>query len=305
MIKRTRIFDLDLINDKNFDETISSILNFNKEYDESSGLLPLLFTPNVDDVVKLNEKQYADLSAILKRSYYILPDGQPVIWASKLLGKKLESRLPGSELFPLLWKAVIRENKRVMVVAPSPEVGELLKKEYPSLEYYVPPFFDVNNPDELKNVITGASEIFDKIKPEYVFIGIRFPKQNHIALGLIEHFKKSQSQSQSQSLNPEPRTQNPELRTQNPELRTQNPELRTQNSEPRTQNSEHRMPLFLLMGASYEFYLNLKKRAPKFWQKTGMEWFYRFTQEPGRLFRRYFVDDMQFFPIVWREFRKK
>jgi N-acetylglucosaminyldiphosphoundecaprenol N-acetyl-beta-D-mannosaminyltransferase len=59
------------------------------------------------------------------------------------------------------------------------------------------------------------------------------------------------------------------------------------------------------MGASYEFYLNLKKRAPKFWQKTGMEWFYRFTQEPGRLFRRYFVDDMQFFPIVWREFRKK
>ena len=88
MIKRTRIFDLDLINDKNFDETISSILNFNKEYDENSGLLPLLFTPNVDDVVKLNEKQYADLSAILKRSYYILPDGQPVIWASKLLGKK-------------------------------------------------------------------------------------------------------------------------------------------------------------------------------------------------------------------------
>ena len=275
MIKRTRIFDLDLINDINFDATISSILNFNKEYDENSGLLPLLFTPNVDDVVKLNEKQYAELSAILKRSYYILPDGQPVIWASKLLGKKLESRLPGSELFPLLWKAVIRENKRVMVVAPSPEVGELLKKEYPSIEYYVPPFFDVNNHDELKNVITGASEIFDKIKPDYVFIGIRFPKQNHIALGLIEHFKKSQSQSQ----------------TLNPELRTPNP--------------EHTMPLFLLMGASYEFYLNLKKRAPKFWQKTGMEWFYRFTQEPGRLFKRYFVDDLQFFPIVWREFKKK
>ena len=290
MIKRTRIFDLDLINDKNFDSTISSILNFNKEYDENSGLLPLLFTPNVDDVVKLNEKKYADLSAILKRSYYILPDGQPVIWASKLLGKKLESRLPGSELFPLLWKAVIRENKRVMVVAPSPEVGELLKKEYPSLEYYVPPFFDVNNPDELKNVITGASEIFDKIKPDYVFIGIRFPKQNHIALGLIDHYKKSKSQSQSQSANPEPRTQNL-------------PDADAVGRQ--AQNAEHQMPLFLLMGASYEFYLNLKKRAPKFWQKTGMEWFYRFTQEPGRLFKRYFVDDMKFFPIVWKEFKKK
>ncbi len=293
MIKRTRIFDLDLINDKNFDETISSILNFNKEYDENSNLLPLLFTPNVDDIVKLNEKKYEELSAILKRSYYILPDGQPVIWASKLLGKKLESRLPGSELFPLLWKAVIRENKRVMVVAPSPEVGELLKKEYPSLEYYVPPFFDVNNPSELKNVITGASEVFDKIKPDYVFIGIRFPKQNHIALGLIEHFKKSQLQS----LNSELRTQNPELK----HVVIDEGDL----LHVRTQNSEYRTPLFLLMGASYEFYLNLKKRAPKFWQKTGMEWFYRFTQEPGRLFKRYFVDDMQFFPIVWREFKKK
>ncbi|MFI5172268.1 MAG: WecB/TagA/CpsF family glycosyltransferase, partial [Chitinophagales bacterium] len=98
-----------------------------------------------------------------------------------------------------------------------------------------------------------------------VFIGIRFPKQNHIALGLIDHF----------------------------------------NNTSQTTTAGHAMPLFLLMGASYEFYLNLKKRAPRFWQKTGLEWFYRFTQEPGRLFKRYFVDDMQFFPIVWREMRKK
>jgi N-acetylglucosaminyldiphosphoundecaprenol N-acetyl-beta-D-mannosaminyltransferase len=32
-----------------------------------------------------------------------------------------------------------------------------------------------------------------------------------------------------------------------------------------------------------------------------MEWFYRFAQEPRRLFRRYFVDDLAFFGIVWRE----
>lgn len=260
MLNRTRLFDLDLINDSNFDATIDSILHFDKEFDPAGDKLPLLFTPNVDDIVKLNEKKYADLAAILKRSFYILPDGQPVIWSSKIMrGKQLQRRLPGSELFPLLWKEVIRNNKRVMVVAPSPEVGELLKKEYPSLEYYVPPFFDVYQPEALSAVISGAAEVFDKVRPELVFIGIRFPKQNHIALGLMEHAK----------------------------------------------NNNAPMPLFLLMGASYEFYLNLKKRAPQFWQKIGMEWFYRFTQEPGRLFRRYFIDDMNFFPIVWREFRRK
>ncbi len=64
------------------------------------------------------------------------------------------------------------------------------------------------------------------------------------------------------------------------------------------------MPLFLLMGASFEFYLGLKKRAPVIWQKAGLEWFYRFTQEPHRLFKRFFIDDLQFFPIVAREFLK-
>ena len=35
--------------------------------------------------------------------------------------------------------------------------------------------------------------------------------------------------------------------------------------------------------------------APKIWQKIGMEWLYRCMKEPKRLFKRYFVDDMQFF----------
>lgn len=59
-------FELDLINDINFDATIQSMVNFKHEFNPSGDKLPLLFTPNVDDVVKLNEKQYSDLAAILK-----------------------------------------------------------------------------------------------------------------------------------------------------------------------------------------------------------------------------------------------
>jgi len=260
MLQRTTLFGLDLINDKNFDATIASMLNFQQEFNGQSEKLPLLFTPNVDDIVKLTEKRYADLAVILKRSFYILPDGQYVVLSSKLLGKPLKKRLAGSDLFPLLWKELTKHNKRIMVIAPNEQVGELLKKEYGNMVYYVPPFFDEENKAEMEKVVEGCIPVFDAFKPEYVFLGIRFPKQNHIALGLIDHVKRSGSGS---------------------------------------------MPLFLLLGASYEFYLNLKKRAPKFWQQIGMEWFYRFTQEPKRLFKRFFIDDLMFIPIVLKErFRK-
>jgi len=53
--------------------------------------------------------------------------------------------------------------------------------------------------------------------------------------------------------------------------------------------------LFMALGATIDFEAGNIRRAPKFVQKIGMEWFYRFVKEPRRLFRRYFIDDMQFF----------
>lgn len=53
--------------------------------------------------------------------------------------------------------------------------------------------------------------------------------------------------------------------------------------------------LFMALGATIDFEAGSLKRAPLFWQKIGMEWLYRCLKEPKRLFRRYFIDDMQFF----------
>lgn len=59
--------------------------------------------------------------------------------------------------------------------------------------------------------------------------------------------------------------------------------------------------IFLFLGASYEFYFNMKKRAPKIYQKLGLEWVYRFMMEPKRLFKRYTVTNFKFIikSIVW------
>ncbi|MDT2362940.1 WecB/TagA/CpsF family glycosyltransferase [Enterococcus faecium] len=47
-------------------------------------------------------------------------------------------------------------------------------------------------------------------------------------------------------------------------------------------------------GGLFDYYAENVKRAPKWMQKIGLEWFYRFLQEPKRLFRRYFYGNMSF-----------
>ena len=60
-------------------------------------------------------------------------------------------------------------------------------------------------------------------------------------------------------------------------------------------NNLPHVKLFMALGATIDFEAGNKKRAPKLIRKLGLEWFYRFLNEPQRLFKRYFIDDIQFF----------
>lgn len=61
---------------------------------------------------------------------------------------------------------------------------------------------------------------------------------------------------------------------------------------------EYQVPVSITMGGCIDFIGADIKRAPKWMQKSGLEWFFRFAQEPKRLFKRYFVDDVKIFPLV-------
>lgn len=61
---------------------------------------------------------------------------------------------------------------------------------------------------------------------------------------------------------------------------------------------KHEMPkveIWMALGATIDFEAGNIRRAPLIWQKLYMEWFYRFLQEPKRMYKRYFVDDPKFF----------
>lgn len=53
-------------------------------------------------------------------------------------------------------------------------------------------------------------------------------------------------------------------------------------------------------GGTVDFLAGDIRRAPKWISNIGLEWFYRFVNEPKRLFRRYFIDDMKIFKLIWR-----
>jgi N-acetylglucosaminyldiphosphoundecaprenol N-acetyl-beta-D-mannosaminyltransferase len=55
------------------------------------------------------------------------------------------------------------------------------------------------------------------------------------------------------------------------------------------------------VGAAFDSEAGSLKRAPILVQQLGLEWFYRFLQEPRRMFRRYFIEAPVFVPLVIKQ----
>jgi len=58
------------------------------------------------------------------------------------------------------------------------------------------------------------------------------------------------------------------------------------------------VPFCMGVGGSFDVIAGFAKRAPRWIQKIGMEWFFRFIQEPRRLWRRYWVDNFIFVYLI-------
>lgn len=62
--------------------------------------------------------------------------------------------------------------------------------------------------------------------------------------------------------------------------------------------SKYDVKVSICAGATVDFLAGNIKRAPRWMSEHGLEWLYRFLQEPKRMFRRYFIDDMKIFRLI-------
>lgn len=55
------------------------------------------------------------------------------------------------------------------------------------------------------------------------------------------------------------------------------------------------------VGGTFDIIAGITRRAPKWVQNLGMEWFVRLAQEPGRMWKRYLVGNSMFVYMVMKE----
>lgn len=60
------------------------------------------------------------------------------------------------------------------------------------------------------------------------------------------------------------------------------------------------VPVALHIGGAIDFEAGNIKRAPVWVSHMGFEWLYRLSREPGRMWKRYLVEDMAIFKIWWK-----
>ena len=66
--------------------------------------------------------------------------------------------------------------------------------------------------------------------------------------------------------------------------------------------AEHRdrlqVPVMIGVGAAFDFHSGVKRQAPRWMQRAGLEWLFRLCQEPRRLWRRYLLNIPRFLCLV-------
>ena len=215
-------------------------------------------TPNVDHLVRYAREP--EEAAAGHAATLVLPDGAPIVWASRLLKRPLVRRLTGVDLFAALWPQLAGREVPTVVVAPSVDVAENLGATHPSVRCVIAPIFDAGDQPTIDGLADEVDRLVDDIGAQFVVIGVSMPKHHRIANA-----------------------------------------LRVRWTEPAGRS----MPTVLLVGAAPEFVIGLKKRAPRWMQRTGMEWLHRLATEPQRLAKRYLVDDTRFIGLVWQEWRSR
>ena len=66
-----------------------------------------------------------------------------------------------------------------------------------------------------------------------------------------------------------------------------------------------RVGAILPVGAAFDTQAGLRRRAPAWIQRLGMEWFFRLAMEPRRLWRRYLVGNTEFILLVLRQWMRE
>lgn len=135
-------------------------------------------TPNVDHIVRAESD--ASYVAIAQAADLSLADGQPVVWAARLLRERGVEKISGSDLMPALCAAAADRGLSIFLMGGMPGEAEkaaaVLKERHPTLVVsglYCPPFGFERDEAESRRIVSAINASGAAI----VFVGVGSPKQ--------------------------------------------------------------------------------------------------------------------------------
>lgn len=154
-----------------------------------------LITPNASTIVYYNEPEHRALKDFYAHSRYIIADGMPIVWLSKMKRSRNLERLPGSDLFPQLWARIKEAKIPAVFVVANEELASGFRKEYALARTLVPPFFSADDDDYIAQLAQQVAEIVREENAGFVFLGLNFPKQEKLGMQITARLQDEQEVS--------------------------------------------------------------------------------------------------------------
>ncbi len=180
-LSRIRLFELDFVDAPGIEAVVEAVLAFDSAATDE---LPLVVTPNLDHLVQLRRAEDTVVEAT-RNAAFVLPDGQPIVWASRWFGDRLGARLTGADLFPALWDRLADDDVEALVICPSVAVADGLRARHPAATATVAPGFEADDAAARAGVVRDALEALGDRRPRHVFVGLGQPKQLLVSLDLL------------------------------------------------------------------------------------------------------------------------
>lgn len=200
-------------------------------------------TANTDFLI--NARYDPELRQILRQCDLVMPDGMPLVWASRLLKTPLPERVTGADIVTDLADLAARKGYTIYMLGGRPEVAQRarqrLEAAYPGLQ-----IVGCVSPPLSPLMAMESDRLLDDIartRPDILLVAFGNPKQEKWV-------------------------------------------------------SLHRdrlvVPVCIGIGGTFDFLAGETTRAPHWMQRSGLEWLYRLSQEPKRLWKRYANDIVYF-----------
>ena len=206
-----------------------------------------IITPNVD--ILRQAQVDSRVRAYLDDADLIVADGMPLVWASRLSGTPLPERVAGSSLIWSLSEGLGRDGRSIFVIGGVAGDGDLvdgatraagrLAERCPGLRVAgtrCPEYGFEQDESAYADLCRTVADA----RPDLVFVGLGFPKQEAVVARLRAHLPQS---------------------------------------------------WFIGCGVAVNFVAGDVDRAPRWMQRTGLEWAHRLGTEPRRLAGRYLKHD--------------